>query len=45
MCTGRSSTAQNSAKSLGVSHHTVRSYMDLLEQTYIVETLRPSART
>ena len=29
------------AKALGVSHHTVKSYMDILEQTFVIRTLRP----
>ncbi len=29
--------------SLGVSHHTVKSYIDILEQTYIIRTLKPYA--
>lgn len=28
-------------KSLGVSHHTVKSYIDILEQTFIIRTLKP----
>ncbi len=31
----------NLGKSLGVSHHTVKSYIDILEQTFIVRILRP----
>lgn len=31
----------NLGKSLGVSHHTVKSYIDILEQTFIVKTLKP----
>jgi len=26
---------------LGVSHHTIRSYIDLLDQTFVIRTLRP----
>ena len=31
----------NISKALGVSHHTVRSYIDILEQTFLVKTLPP----
>ena len=31
----------NLGKSLGVSHHTARSYIDILEQTFIIRTLPP----
>ena len=31
----------NIGKSLGVSHHTVRSYIDILEQTFLIRTLQP----
>ena len=31
----------NLGKSLGVSHHTIKSYLDILEQTFIVRVLRP----
>ena len=31
----------NIGKALGVSHHTVRSYIDILEQTFLVKTLPP----
>lgn len=31
----------NLGKSLGVSHHTVKSYIDILEQTFVVKTLKP----
>ncbi len=31
----------NIGRSLGVSHHTVKSYIDILEQTYIIRTLMP----
>ena len=31
----------NMGKALGVSHHTVRSYIDILEQTFLVRTLKP----
>ena len=44
MCAHVHGQVFNSSKlgeSLGVSHHTVRSYMDLLEQTYIVRALPP----
>ena len=44
MCAHVHGQVLNSSKlgeSLGVSHHTVRSYLDLLEQTYIVRALPP----
>lgn len=31
----------NIGKALGVSHHTVRFYIDILEQTFLVKTLKP----
>ncbi|MBN2658571.1 MAG: ATP-binding protein [Spirochaetales bacterium] len=31
----------NLGKSLGVSHHTVKSYIDILEQTFVVRSLSP----
>jgi len=31
----------NLGKALGVSHHTVKSYIDILEQTFVVGTLKP----
>lgn len=31
----------NLGKSLGVTHHTIKSYIDILEQTFILRTLRP----
>lgn len=31
----------NIGKALGVSHHTVRSYIDILEQTFLVKTIPP----
>ena len=31
----------NLAKALGVSHHTIKSYIDILEQTFVIRTLRP----
>ena len=33
----------NLGKALGVSHHTVRSYIDILEQTFLIRTLKPYA--
>jgi len=44
MCAHNQAQLLNSAKlgeSLGVSYHTVRNYIDLLEQTFIIRTLRP----
>ena len=29
----------NLAKALGISHHTIKSYLDILEQTFIIKTL------
>ena len=31
----------NLGKALGVSHHTVKSYIDVLEQTFVIRTLKP----
>ncbi|NCN04265.1 MAG: ATP-binding protein [Spirochaetales bacterium] len=31
----------NLGKSLGVTHHTIKSYIDILEQTFVVRTLKP----
>ena len=31
----------NLGKSLGVSHHTIKSYIDILEQALVIRTLRP----
>ena len=31
----------NLGKALGVSHHTVKSYIDILEQTFVIRTLKP----
>jgi len=44
MCAHLHGQLLNSSKlgeSLGVSHHTVRSYSDLLEQTFVLRVLRP----
>jgi hypothetical protein len=44
MCAHVHGQVLNSSKlgeSLGVSHHTVRSYLDLLEQTYVMRALPP----
>lgn len=31
----------NLGKSLGVSHHTIKSYIDILEQTFVIKTIKP----
>jgi predicted AAA+ superfamily ATPase len=44
MCAHSQGQLLNSSKlavSLGVSYHTVRDYVDLFEQTYVVRTLKP----
>jgi hypothetical protein len=38
---GQVLNASKLGESLGVSHHTVRSYLDLLERTYMLRTLPP----
>ena len=38
---GQTLNASKLGDSLGVSSHTVRSYIDLLEQTYVIRTLTP----
>jgi len=44
MCAHNQGQLLNSSKlaeSLGVSYHTIRNYIDLLEQTFVVRTLKP----
>lgn len=38
---GQLLNASKLGESLGVSHHTVRSYMDILEQTFVLRVLKP----
>ncbi len=40
-CHGRVLNASKLADSMGVSSHTIRKYIDLLEQTFLVRTLAP----
>ena len=34
----------NLGKSLGVSHHTIKSYIDILERTYVIKTIKPYSK-
>jgi len=42
-CHGQTLNASKLADSMGVSGHTIRKYIDLLEQTFVVRTLQPWA--
>lgn len=42
-CHGQTLNASKLADSMGVSAHTIRKYIDLLEQTFVVRTLQPWA--